>query len=768
MDWKKLEYYIEYLDNGNVLQKDDVLWIEEVFYSVTTDEISEYEEELMRVFQEKLEEYLKNLAEQKNATALNIMIGKMEIENFCGLFFKLPDNLKLEILDREDYIIHYWPFYVEKIIEMLNPQFVLESIEANLDISLKTKSFFVRMQKQDYIIEKITSGMFDELDEFHMAELLSFLQPEQKIEIMKKTNILSGSPHRKSIFCNLKPETALEYIERDSDIGLLEKSYMIRSQSSDYIIEKINSGIFDSLDYSELNELILCTENPQYICECINSGRYKIFSLSDFNKALLNVDKLLENNPEKEKELQQERAKLKVLYAKEKEKAIEKLINGKFGSNENFEELKKIFVLEESEDGFCIEIKDTSELSIELLEVFPEITSVIFNNSNDKENKEYLKYTREEYLEVKSVMNKLLAGVEKPKNGNFESEFQVFCEVASRLSNFIEYDYEARDEIYKMRNGEECDQEKIRKSQNLIGGLVANGSARNKTVCAGYSRILMNALAEVGIDCKVVSGYRASDYGGGHAWNQVKIGGQWFNFDLTWKRDEICIAGVQVNHLQTDATFTDHDVYSEFRPYYIEKCSVPASYVQRQQMDNDKASSVKIEVEESLVIDMLKEDSQKNFLDASKLTNKSRLELVLCLGEEARYNILQSDFVRLPLESRKTVLNSFCQDFIKEYIGEDEYLSLCEKVKKIEEGYSRRMYCTLSVAEPKQEVEKEEISISDSKEQLGDIVKRGTVKYGIKLSEIKESYRSLCSSISKFFKRRTEPNFASTKEENDR
>lgn len=50
-------------------------------------------------------------------------------------------------------------------------------------------------------------------------------------------------------------------------------------------------------------------------------------------------------------------------------------------------------------------------------------------------------------------------------------------------------------------------------------------------VCDGYSeafKILMNAA---GIECKVI--YGSTPYGP-HAWNQVKIGGVWYNTDVTW------------------------------------------------------------------------------------------------------------------------------------------------------------------------------------------------------------------------------------------
>ena len=50
------------------------------------------------------------------------------------------------------------------------------------------------------------------------------------------------------------------------------------------------------------------------------------------------------------------------------------------------------------------------------------------------------------------------------------------------------------------------------------------------TVCAGYSRAFQYLMQQVGIPCYYCTGYSGED----HAWNIVKIDGEYYNVDVTW------------------------------------------------------------------------------------------------------------------------------------------------------------------------------------------------------------------------------------------
>ena len=56
------------------------------------------------------------------------------------------------------------------------------------------------------------------------------------------------------------------------------------------------------------------------------------------------------------------------------------------------------------------------------------------------------------------------------------------------------------------------------------------GLVEQSTVCQGYALLTYKLLTDLGIPCRFVSGYA----GESHAWNIVKLGGQWYFLDTTW------------------------------------------------------------------------------------------------------------------------------------------------------------------------------------------------------------------------------------------
>lgn len=51
-----------------------------------------------------------------------------------------------------------------------------------------------------------------------------------------------------------------------------------------------------------------------------------------------------------------------------------------------------------------------------------------------------------------------------------------------------------------------------------------------KTVCAGYARAFQYVLQQLGIPCYYCTGYAGEN----HAWNIVRLGGRYYNVDVTW------------------------------------------------------------------------------------------------------------------------------------------------------------------------------------------------------------------------------------------
>lgn len=97
-----------------------------------------------------------------------------------------------------------------------------------------------------------------------------------------------------------------------------------------------------------------------------------------------------------------------------------------------------------------------------------------------------------------------------------------FKKVYTRLANMIDYDVDILDEDsdYAERN--------LRSSRNL-----ENAVLLNKSVCLGFADTLKQTLSLVGIESKIIHSI-VNDDGDQHAYNVVKIDGEWYNADLTW------------------------------------------------------------------------------------------------------------------------------------------------------------------------------------------------------------------------------------------
>ena len=63
-------------------------------------------------------------------------------------------------------------------------------------------------------------------------------------------------------------------------------------------------------------------------------------------------------------------------------------------------------------------------------------------------------------------------------------------------------------------------------SRSFIYNLVYNKTA----ICQGYAVTFYVMMVELGIECTIISG----DAGGPHAWNAVKLDGNWYYVDVTW------------------------------------------------------------------------------------------------------------------------------------------------------------------------------------------------------------------------------------------
>ena len=77
-------------------------------------------------------------------------------------------------------------------------------------------------------------------------------------------------------------------------------------------------------------------------------------------------------------------------------------------------------------------------------------------------------------------------------------------------------------------------------------------------VCEAYAKSFMYLCLLNGVDCRMGSGYAGEP----HAWNYVKIDGEWYGADITWTDNSGDVASYDHFGLSSEAIFKDHTPHS--------------------------------------------------------------------------------------------------------------------------------------------------------------------------------------------------------------
>ena len=108
------------------------------------------------------------------------------------------------------------------------------------------------------------------------------------------------------------------------------------------------------------------------------------------------------------------------------------------------------------------------------------------------------------------------------------SEEEIVRQIHDKLVRLVTYDYSVADGASS--SGSDL-------AHSAYGALVMNSSGNsNYAVCDGYALAFEYLLQQVGIECAFVGGSAGNSEAdmGGHAWNIVKINGEWYEIDSTW------------------------------------------------------------------------------------------------------------------------------------------------------------------------------------------------------------------------------------------
>lgn len=95
-------------------------------------------------------------------------------------------------------------------------------------------------------------------------------------------------------------------------------------------------------------------------------------------------------------------------------------------------------------------------------------------------------------------------------------------------------------------------------------------------VCAGYAKLFKLLCNNAGIECDYVVGWGGIEL---HAWNQVKVDGEWYNVDVTWD-DPVSLEKAFDDHLNNHYSYfllSDADMNKSHTPYNAKhECTAPS------------------------------------------------------------------------------------------------------------------------------------------------------------------------------------------------
>ena len=140
-----------------------------------------------------------------------------------------------------------------------------------------------------------------------------------------------------------------------------------------------------------------------------------------------------------------------------------------------------------------------------------------------------------------------------------EAEVKAIDEISGQTSD---YDKVRAINDYIVKNCVYVTGEDVEYSPTAYGCLV-----EKKANCEGYAKAFGVLAADFGLESVLVTG--KTDKGENHAWNQVKVDGEWYNIDVTWADND---NGDEVRHayfLCTDKDFSETHMRSSenFEPF---------------------------------------------------------------------------------------------------------------------------------------------------------------------------------------------------------
>lgn len=224
-------------------------------------------------------------------------------------------------------------------------------------------------------------------------------------------------------------------------------------------------------------------------------------------------------------------------------------------------------------------------------------------------------------LSVKRAIIKFLEGCPYREAGNPNTEKEIFAYIYTKLAYWATYDELASEVIdYKPEFKALYAADYLKSASGLEGVMIGRNG-----VCSSFAESLRNLLAERGIEAKYVTGWTKGENGennrAGHAWNQVKLDGEWYNCDITCDRKFILEGLVAPKFLKSNADFSNYYRYPSGRNVKIEKATKSISSQGQDYLIGKFQSQI---VSEMFPKDDEKKKRKKGFLESISEKLKSR------------------------------------------------------------------------------------------------------------------------------------------------
>ncbi len=151
-----------------------------------------------------------------------------------------------------------------------------------------------------------------------------------------------------------------------------------------------------------------------------------------------------------------------------------------------------------------------------------------YTGSSDENNQyDYILSLKGSYPEYRTQMSRFNQAVSQALASvdMSQSQAKIALQLHDYIINLATYDYPALDDS------------KMRITHTAYGILVENDhNISNTGVCDGYSYAYEYLLQQAGIESLIVCGMAGNSDSdtGRHAWNMVKLDGQWYEVDATW------------------------------------------------------------------------------------------------------------------------------------------------------------------------------------------------------------------------------------------